>query len=199
MKPRRRLREVEIIITRKKLFSMSIFSTFLTVQGQSSPRFHVEALLPFRLEPWNWLLSSTTSATSRVYCPKQFVQLIRCSLQKIQKILWHELQRFKISNRVYARRVFRSVHYSVHYWNFHFLWFVILIWLLQPELFCAWSTTYPSLNGDIVIPKIVVTGFCSIHFTLGFAGQTNVDRYTGNIVLSQIVKPEFHCNIRNMY
>ena len=44
--------------TRKKLnISMSIISTFLTVPGQTSPRFHVEAWLPFRnceMEYWPW-------------------------------------------------------------------------------------------------------------------------------------------------
>ena len=42
--------------------------------------------------------------------------------------------------------------------------------------------------GNIVIPKIVIPGFCPIHFNTNFAGQTNVDRYTGNVV-----KPGFHC------
>ena len=40
--------EVEIIIIRKKLFSMSIISTSLTVPGKPSPRFHIEAWLPSR-------------------------------------------------------------------------------------------------------------------------------------------------------
>ena len=40
--------EVEIIIIRKKLISMSIISTSLTVPGQPSPRFQVEAWLPYR-------------------------------------------------------------------------------------------------------------------------------------------------------
>ena len=38
---------------RKKLISMSIVSTFLTVRGQPSPWFHVEAWLPFRNCDWN--------------------------------------------------------------------------------------------------------------------------------------------------
>ena len=33
---------------RKKLISMSIICTSLTVRTQTSPRFHVEAWLPFR-------------------------------------------------------------------------------------------------------------------------------------------------------
>ena len=43
------VREVEIIIIRKKLVSMCIISTSVIVRGQPSPRFHVEAWLPF----WN--------------------------------------------------------------------------------------------------------------------------------------------------
>ena len=39
---------MEVIIIRKKLISMSIISTSLTVPGKPSPRFHVEAWLPFR-------------------------------------------------------------------------------------------------------------------------------------------------------
>ena len=39
---------MEIIIIRKKLISMSIIFTSLTVRGQPSPRFHVEAWLLFR-------------------------------------------------------------------------------------------------------------------------------------------------------
>ena len=37
---------------------------------------------------------------------------------------------------------------------------------------CARSTIFPSLKaGNIVISKIVITGFCPIHFTITFAGQ----------------------------
>ena len=42
------VREVEITSIRKKLISMSIIYTSLTVPGKPSPRFHVEAGLPFR-------------------------------------------------------------------------------------------------------------------------------------------------------
>ena len=41
--------------------------------------------------------------------------------------------------------------------------------------------------------KIVIPGFCHIHFTITLTEQKNVDRYTGNIVMPNIVKPEFHC------
>ena len=41
--------------------------------------------------------------------------------------------------------------------------------------------------------KIVIPGFCPIHFTITLTGQKNVDRYTGNIVMPNIVKPEFNC------
>ena len=41
------LREVKIVII-KKLISMSIISTSLTVPGETLSRFHVEAWLPFR-------------------------------------------------------------------------------------------------------------------------------------------------------
>ena len=34
----------------------------------------------------------------------------------------------------------------------------------------------------IVKPKIVKPGFCPLYFTITFAGETNVYRYTGNIV-----------------
>ena len=37
-------------------------------------------------------------------CEKQFVQLIKCSLPKIQKILCHELQRFKTIKPVEEKR-----------------------------------------------------------------------------------------------
>ena len=47
------VREVEIIIIRKKLISISIISTSLTVRRQPSPQFHVEAWLPFRKITWN--------------------------------------------------------------------------------------------------------------------------------------------------
>ena len=48
--------------------------------------------------------------------------------------------------------------------------------------------------GNIVISKIVIPQFCPIHCTITFAGQTNVDCYTGNIVIPKIVKPGFHCS-----
>ena len=41
-------RTCRLIITRRKLISISSISTSLTVPGQPSPRFHVEAWLPFR-------------------------------------------------------------------------------------------------------------------------------------------------------
>ena len=47
------VREVKIIIIRKKLISMSIISTSLTVRGQLSSRIHVEAWLPFRNCKWS--------------------------------------------------------------------------------------------------------------------------------------------------
>ena len=46
----------EVIIIKKKLVSMSFVSNSLTVQGQLSSRFHVEAWLPFRnFEMVYWL------------------------------------------------------------------------------------------------------------------------------------------------
>ena len=37
--------------------------------------------------------------------------------------------------------------------------------------------------------RIAQPGFCTIPFTITFAGQTNVDRYTGNIAIPKIVIP----------
>ena len=54
-------------------------------------------------------------------------------------------------------------------------------------------------NTPIVKPGIslyqrsLYMGFRLIHFTVTFAGQTIVDRYTGNIVIPKIVKLGFHC------
>ena len=42
------MREVEIIIMRKKLISMSIISASLTVRIQPSPRFHVKSVVTFQ-------------------------------------------------------------------------------------------------------------------------------------------------------
>ena len=50
--------------------------------------------------------------------------------------------------------------------------------------------------GDIVIPRIVKPGFCSIHFTVTLTGLKNVNRYIGNIVLLKIVISGFHCSSR---
>ena len=36
---------------------------------------------------------------------------------------------------------------------------------------------------DIVIPRIVKSRFCSIHFTVTLAGMKIVNRYVGNIVI----------------
>ena len=48
--------------------------------------------------------------------------------------------------------------------------------------------------GDIVIPWIVKSGLCSIHFTVTSAWLKNVNRYIGNIVVSKIVQQSgFHC------
>ena len=60
-----------------------------------------------------------------------------------------------------------------------FLWSVIFILSLKPEIFCAQSTTFPSLNREYRYTEVVIPGFCRIQFTVTFAGQMNVDRYTG--------------------
>ena len=54
-------------------------------------------------------------------------------------------------------------------------------------------------SGNIVIPWIVQPGFCSIYFTVTFAGLKNVNRYIGNIVLSKIVISGFHCIRKRIY
>ena len=41
--------------------------------------------------------------------------------------------------------------------------------------------------GNIAISRIVISGFCPIHFTVTFAVAWNTHRYTGNIVMSRIV------------
>ena len=46
---------------------------------------------------------------------------------------------------------------------------------------------------NIVISKIVISGFCPIHFAVTFAGTKNIHRYTGDIVISRIVISGFHC------
>ena len=50
--------------------------------------------------------------------------------------------------------------------------------------------------GDIVIPWIVKSRFCSIHFTVKLAGLKNVNRYIGNIFISKIVLSGFHCTLK---
>ena len=52
--------------------------------------------------------------------------------------------------------------------------------------------------GDIVIPWIVKSGFCSVHFIVILAGLKNVKRYIGNIVIAKIVISGFHCMCKNM-
>ena len=47
--------------------------------------------------------------------------------------------------------------------------------------------------GNIVISKIVISGFCPIHFTVTFAGTQHIHRYNGDIVISRIVVSRFHC------
>ena len=47
--------------------------------------------------------------------------------------------------------------------------------------------------GDIIIPWIVKPGFCSIHYTVTWAGLKNVNRCIANIVLSKILTLGFHC------
>ena len=53
--------------------------------------------------------------------------------------------------------------------------------------------------GNIVISKIVISGFCPIHFTVTFAGTYHIYRYTGDIVISRIVVSGFHCSYSNAY
>ena len=49
--------------------------------------------------------------------------------------------------------------------------------------------------GNIVISKIVISGFYPIHFTVTFPGTQHIYRYTGDIVISRIVVSGFHCSI----
>ena len=47
--------------------------------------------------------------------------------------------------------------------------------------------------GDMVIPWIVKSGFCSIHFAVTLARRKNVNHYVRNIVTLMIVILGFHC------
>ena len=47
--------------------------------------------------------------------------------------------------------------------------------------------------GNIVISKIVLSGFCPIHFTVTFVGTKRFYCYTGDIVISRIVVSGFYC------
>ena len=47
--------------------------------------------------------------------------------------------------------------------------------------------------GHIVIPWVVKSGFCSIHFTVTLAGLKNVNYYIRNIVILKIVISGLHC------
>ena len=110
--------------------------------------------------------------------------------------------------------------------------------VILPEIFCARSTTFPSLNREYHyiedhytgvlslpwVPEAILAQigtfitkqtakceiqsrnqqavplaprvFCPIHFTITFAGQTIVDRYTGiPLSLPKIVKPGFHSKL----
>ena len=49
--------------------------------------------------------------------------------------------------------------------------------------------------GVIVISKIVIPGFCAIHFTVTFAGTWDFHCYTGNVVISKIITSGFHCTV----
>ena len=59
--------EVKIIIITKKLISMSIISTFFVVPGQPSPRFHVEAWLPFRNSEMDYLSHAAKKMTKTLH------------------------------------------------------------------------------------------------------------------------------------
>jgi len=57
------------------------------------------------------------------------------------------------------------------------------------------SLDFHHYTRNIVKPNIVKSGFCSIQFTVTFAGTQNVDHYIGNIAISTNVKSGFHCNV----
>ena len=48
------------------------------------------------------------------------------------------------------------------------------------------------LDWDHYIGDIVISVFCSIHFTVTLVGLKKVNRYIGNIVISKIVISGFH-------
>ena len=52
---------------------------------------------------------------------------------------------------------------------------------------------YMTYIGDFVIPGFVVSGFCSIHFTITLAGLMNTVHNSGDFVIPGFVVSGFQC------
>ena len=48
-------------------------------------------------------------------------------------------------------------------------------------------------NKDFVLPRFVISRFCSIHFTVTLAWLKKIVRYTEDFVVQKFVKSRFHC------
>ena len=69
--------------------------------------------------------------------------------------------------------------------------------VITRSILCSVNDNPIVKTGSIVIPKIVIPRFCSINFTITFAEQKIVGRYTGNIIIPKIVKPAFYRTVWN--
>ena len=68
------------------------------------------------------------------------------------------------------------------------------------EIFCAWSTTIPSLNREYHCTEDHYTGVLPHTFYyITFAGQRIVDQYTGNIVILKIRSLNRGSTVLNLY
>ena len=47
-------------------------------------------------------------------------------------------------------------------------------------------------NRDFVIRGLVISGFCSKHFSVTLTGPKNIVRYTGNFVIKEFVLSGFY-------
>ena len=84
-----------------------------------------------------------------------------------RKLLLKLLRRFVLVG-LFRIRIFGRVLAFIHYMEVHFTF---------GPLDCA------RYNEDFVISRLVISRFCSMHFTITLAGLSNIVRYTEDFVI----------------
>ena len=127
-------------------------------------------------------------------CYKRLGKIVQCSDTAIcnkifshlyRSLVWH----FRCRVSVSPKRSLVNVHDSAAHVRLHMLISRVLRFFLR--LFDPCTSSYATFglldcahyNEEFVIPRFVISRFCSLHFTVTLAGLKNIVRYTDDFVI----------------